>query len=227
MNDLTEKLNKVRARIAAASLKALRNQDAVTLLAVSKQQPADSIRRLYAAGQRHFGENYLQEALQKQQALADLDITWHFIGPLQSNKTREVAQHFSWVHSADRAKLLQRLSDQRPSSLPPLNICLQVNIDHEPQKAGAEPEAVAELARLADALPGLRLRGLMAIPSISAADQTGYSSFDRMKRIFDGLRAQGMQLDTLSMGMSADLESAILAGSTLVRVGTDLFGARS
>ncbi len=227
MNDLKEKLNKVRARIGAACQSAGRSEDSATLLAVSKQQTADRIRKLFAAGQGHFGENYVQEALQKQKQLADLDITWHFIGPLQSNKTREVAQHFSWVQSADRPKLLQRLSDQRPPSLPPLNICLQVNIDLEPQKAGAHPGAVPELARLVSQLPGLKLRGLMAIPSVAAADQTGHSSFARMKQLFDGLRTEGLELDTLSMGMSADLEAAILAGSTMVRVGTDLFGARS
>jgi pyridoxal phosphate enzyme (YggS family) len=227
MNDLKEQLDKVRSRIAVACQGAGRDGDAVALLAVSKQQPAGRIRELFVAGQRHFGENYLQEALLKQAQLADLDIAWHFIGPLQSNKTREVAQNFSWVQSADRARLLQRLSDQRPPALPPLNICLQVNIDDEPQKAGAAPAEVTELAQLANRLPGLKLRGLMAIPGVAANGATQPESFARMKRLFDDLLARGLKIDTLSMGMSADLETAIEAGSTLVRVGTDLFGPRT
>jgi len=226
MNDLKTNLNKVRARIDQATELARRPAGSVMLLAVSKQQTAERIRALYDAGQRHFGENYQQEALQKQQQLADLDIVWHFIGPLQSNKTREVAQHFSWVHSVDREKLLQRLSDQRPGSLSPLNICLQVNIDLEPQKAGAKPEDVAALARLASTLPGLELRGLMAIPSVQQINQTDADSFVRMKLLFEELKSSGLQIDTLSMGMSADLEAAIAAGSNLVRIGTDLFGPR-
>jgi len=226
MNDLKTNLNKLRARIDRATELARRPAGSVMLLAVSKQQTAERIRALYDAGQRHFGENYQQEALQKQQQLADLDIVWHFIGPLQSNKTREVAQHFSWVHSVDREKLLQRLSDQRPGTLPPLNICLQVNIDLEPQKAGARPEDVAALARLASTLPGLELRGLMAIPSVQQINQTDADSFVRMKLLFEELKSSGLQIDTLSMGMSADLEAAIAAGSNLVRIGTDLFGPR-
>lgn len=212
--------------MAAACQAAGRDRDSVTLLAVSKQQPADRIRQLFTAGQRHFGENYLQEAVQKQAQLGDLDIVWHFIGPLQSNKTREVARHFDWVHSVDRPRLLQRLSDQRPANLSPLNICLQVNIDREQQKAGADPGEVPELARLASNLPGLKLRGLMAIPQL-VYGQTSPRSLVRMKQLFDDLRAEGLELDTLSLGMSADLEPAIQAGSTMVRVGTDLFGART
>lgn len=227
MNDLKNKLDMVRARITRASLKADRNPDSVSLLAVSKRHSANSIRTLVIAGQTHFGENYVQEALEKQQQLADPDIVWHFIGPLQSNKTREVAQHFDWVQSVDRQKLLLRLSDQRPDSLPPLNICLQVNIDNEPQKSGASSTDILALARLTTELPGLKLRGLMAIPRISAVDRTGSSSFDRMRHLFESLRAEGMEVDTLSMGMSSDLESAIKAGSTMVRVGTDLFGPRN
>ncbi len=227
MNDLKTKLHTVRARIDLATRNAGRPPDSVALLAVSKRHSTDRIRSLYAAGQRHFGENYVQEALQKQQQLVDLDITWHFIGPLQSNKTREVAEHFSWVQSVDREKLLQRLSDQRPESLPPLNICLQVNIDLEPQKAGARPEEITELARLANTLRGLKLRGLMAIPSIASVEQPNSSSLAKMRQLFEELRADGLDLDTLSMGMSADLESAIQAGSSMVRIGTDLFGLRS
>ncbi len=225
MNDLKTNLHKVRSRIDLALENSGRLADSVALLAVSKLHSADRIRSLYAAGQRQFGENYVQEALQKQQQLEDLDIIWHFIGPLQSNKTREVAEHFSWVQSADREKLLRRLSDQRPPSLPPLNILLQVNIDLEEQKAGIKPEEVAGLARLASSLPRLKLRGLMAIPSIHSSDLAD-SSFDRMRQLFEQLRAEGLELDTLSMGMSADLESAIKAGSTMVRIGTDLLGAR-
>jgi hypothetical protein len=227
MNDLKIKLNQVRARIATAIQNADRKPDAVSLLAVSKRHNANSIRNLFIAGQQHFGENYVQEALQKQQQLADLDLVWHFIGPLQSNKTREVAQHFDWVQSVDREKLLLRLSEQRPDNLPPLNILLQVNIDNEPQKSGATATDILALASLAKELPGLKLRGLMAIPSISAADQTQGNSFDRMRQLFESLRSEGMDLDTLSMGMSADLEPAIAAGSTMVRIGTDLFGPRS
>ena len=225
MNDLKTKLHKVRSRIDLALETSGRQKDSVALLAVSKLHSADRIRQLYDAGQRQFGENYVQEALQKQQQLADLDITWHFIGPLQSNKTREVAEHFSWVQSADREKLLRRLSDQRPASLPPLNILLQVNIDLEEQKAGCKPEELASMARLANSLPRLKLRGLMAIPSMHSSDLTE-SSFDKMRQLFEQLRADGLELDTLSMGMSADLESAIKSGSTMVRIGTDLLGPR-
>ena len=224
MNDLTTKLHKVRSRIDLALEHSGREADSVALLAVSKHHAASRIRSLYAAGQRQFGENYVQEALQKQQQLQDLDIVWHFIGPLQSNKTRELAQHFSWVQSVDREKLLKRLSDQRPDSLPPLNILLQVNIDQEAQKAGVRPEEITMLAKAADRLPRLKLRGLMAIPSIQTSGSS--NSFDRMKQLFDQMRADGFELDTLSMGMSADLESAIKAGSTMVRIGTDLMGER-
>lgn len=226
MNDLKTKLDKVRASIAEASQNAGRAADEVRLLAVSKLQPEDKIRALFAAGQHDFGENYLQEALQKQHLLDDLDICWHFIGPLQSNKTREVAQNFSWVQSVDREKLLRRLSSQRPQDMPPLNICLQVNIDDEPQKAGAAAAEIPQLARLASTLPGLRLRGLMAIPAVTDNGQTDAGSLRRVRQLFDAVRADGLALDTLSMGMSADLEAAIQSGSTMVRIGTDLFGPR-
>jgi hypothetical protein len=226
MNDLKTKLDKVRSRIHEACKNTGRADSDASLLAVSKLQPAEKIRALFDAGQRDFGENYVQEALLKQQQLADLDIRWHFIGPLQSNKTREVAEHFSWVQSVDREKLLQRLSAQRPPKLPPLNICLQVNIDNEPQKAGAPVAEIPQLAKLANTLPGLRLRGLMAIPAVSADGQTDYQSLLRVADLFRSLRAEGLELDTLSMGMSGDLEAAIEAGSTMVRIGTDLFGPR-
>ena len=226
MNNLKENLNNVRARIEAACEKAGRNPGEVVLLAVSKLHPAERVRALRALGQRAFGENYVQEALAKQQQLADQDIEWHFIGPLQSNKTREAAAHFDWVQSADRDKILRRLSGQRPDSLGPLNVCIQVNIDREPQKAGVLPEGAAELARLAGSLPGLRLRGLMTIPRMATAGHDPCDSYRRMKELFEELRDAGIAMDTLSMGMSADLEQAIAQGSTLVRVGTDLLGPR-
>jgi hypothetical protein len=188
--------------------------------------PTERIRGLFGLGQRAFGENYVQEALAKQSLLQDLDIEWHFIGPLQSNKTREVAAHFDWVQSADRQKILRRLSEQRPGDLPALNVCIQVNIDREPQKAGALPEAAEELARAVMELPGLRLRGLMTIPRIGSEEYDPGDSYRRMHELFRSLQTAGLEMDTLSMGMSADLEQAIIHGSTMVRIGTDLLGAR-
>jgi pyridoxal phosphate enzyme (YggS family) len=226
MNNLKENLDNVRARVAAACESAGRAGGNVRLLAVSKKHPAERIRELFGLGQRAFGENYVQEALAKQARLNDLDIEWHFIGPLQSNKTREVAAHFDWVQSADRPKILRRLSEQRPAGLPALNVCIQVNIDREPQKAGVLPESTAELARLALGLPGLRLRGLMTIPRMGDGEYDPSDSYRRMSGLFRELRDAGLDLDTLSMGMSADLEQAILHGSTMVRVGTDLLGPR-
>jgi pyridoxal phosphate enzyme (YggS family) len=227
MNDLKENLDNVASRLRRACEAARRNPSDVRILAVSKRQPADKIRTLHACGQRAFGENVVQEALAKQEALRDLDIEWHFIGAIQSNKTSAIAEHFDWAQSVDREKLLRRLSDQRPSGLAPLNICLQVNIDDEPQKAGASPSETPALLQLASELPGIRLRGLMAIPR--ADSESGGASADslqRVKALFDACRAEGHDLDTLSLGMSADMERAILAGSTMVRVGTDIFGPR-
>ena len=180
------------------------------------------------AGQRAFGENYVQEALEKIEALADLrtSIEWHLIGPLQSNKTRVVATHFDWVHSVDRLKLAERLSAQRPVGLPPLQVCLQVNISGEPSKSGIEPDAALPLARSVAALPGLRLRGLMAIPEPDPDPQTQRAPHRALARLLYDLNAAGLALDTLSMGMSADLEAAILEGATIIRVGTAIFGAR-
>jgi len=226
MNDLKQNLDNVRARIAAACERAGRQAGEVRLLAVSKRQPPERIRALNALGQRSFGENYVQEALAKQGQLGDLDIEWHFIGPLQSNKTREAAEHFDWVQSADREKILRRLSAQRPPGLPKLNVCIQVNIDREPQKAGVLPENAADLADLARGLPGLRLRGLMAIPRMGAEAYDTADSYRRMRELFVELLESGNEMDTLSMGMSADLESAIENGSTMVRIGTDLLGPR-
>lgn len=226
MNDLNEKLESINARIARACLTAGRRAEEISILAVSKGQPAGKIRQLFAAGQAAFGENYLQEALAKQAQLADLELQWHFIGPIQSNKTGEIARHFQWVQSVDRAKILQRLSRQRPDELPNLNICLQVNIDQEAQKAGASPEEIPRLAELANALPRLRLRGLMAIPKPASSKSDTFPAFQRMHRMFCQLRASDPAIDTLSIGMSSDFEQAIRAGGTMVRIGTDLFGPR-
>ena len=181
---------------------------------------------LHELGQVSFGENYVQEALAKMAQVSDTDIEWHFIGPLQSNKTREVAQHFQWVQSVDRIKILRRLSNQRPANEPDLNVCIQVNIDREPQKAGVMPEQVKELAHAALALPKLRLRGLMTIPQAASTLHDPAGSYLRMATLYQQLIGDGMKLDTLSMGMSGDLEAAIMHGSTMVRIGTDLFGPR-
>ncbi|MCP1367854.1 YggS family pyridoxal phosphate-dependent enzyme, partial [Halomonas sp. BBD48] len=200
------------------------------LLAVSKTKPAALIREAYACRQRDFGENYLQEALDKQAELADLtEIVWHFIGPLQSNKTRAVAEHFDWVHSIDRAKVARRLSEQRPASLGPLNVCLQVNVSGEESKSGVEPEDLEALAAEIVALPNLRLRGLMAIPAPATDMAAQRRPLARLRQLLDTLRQRypHAPLDTLSMGMSDDLEAAILEGATLVRLGTAIFGARA
>jgi hypothetical protein len=226
MNNLKDNLDNVRSRIETACENAGRRPEEVTLLAVSKKHLAERIRALQALGQRAFGENYAQEALAKQKQLEDLDIEWHFIGPMQSNKTREVAGHFDWVQSVDREKILRRLSGQRPPDLPRLNVCIQVNIDREPQKAGVLPEETLPLARLAAELPRLRLRGLMAIPMMPSADHDPSDSYRRMCELFAELRDADFDIDTLSMGMSTDLEQAIAQGSTMVRVGTDLLGPR-
>lgn len=226
MNDLSVKLENVNARIARACEASGRKPGEIRLLAVSKGQSATAIRQLHALGQAAFGENYLQEALPKQQSLRDLDIEWHFIGAIQSNKTSDIAGHFQWVHSVDRERILRRLSAAHPAGGALLNICLQVNIDGEATKSGAPPGSVADLAQLAAALPGIRLRGLMAIPQPASEGGNPAESFAAMRRLFDTLRGDGLALDTLSMGMSADLEQAIEAGSTMVRIGTDLFGPR-
>ncbi len=226
MNNLNANLQNVSARVSTACSQAGRPVDSVRILAVSKRQTVDKIRAMHAAGQTAFGENYLQEAAEKQDELADLGIEWHFIGPIQSNKTREIAARFQWVQSVDREKVLQRLSRQRPDHLPDLNICLQVNIDEEEQKSGIRPEDVLQLALTATGLPRLRLRGLMAIPRPPGNGHDPVHSFERLRHLFEQLCEHGLKLDTLSLGMSADLEQAIAAGSTMVRVGTDLFGPR-
>jgi hypothetical protein len=223
---LADNLQHVRLRIAEAARRHGRDPAAIRLLAVSKTQPAAQVREAFAAGQSEFGENYVQEALKKMAALADLPLTWHFIGPIQSNKTRAIAEHFAWVHSIDRIRIAERLSRQRPAGLAPLDACIEVNISQEPGKRGVAPEAVLPLARAVAGMPGLRLRGLMAIPAPVTDFDAQRAAFGQMRRLFESLRAAGLALDTLSMGMSADLEAAIAEGATLVRVGTAIFGER-
>ncbi|SIT42644.1 putative enzyme [Paraburkholderia ribeironis] len=228
MPDLIHNLEAVRQRIAAAAHVAGRDARSVMLLAVSKTFPAEDVRAAHSAGQRAFGENYVQEALTKIEALADLRaaLEWHFIGPLQSNKTRPVAEHFDWVHSVDRLKIAQRLSEQRPDHLPPLNVCLQVNISGEASKSGVSiPEAV-EVAQQIAALPKLTLRGLMSIPEPAGDIDAQRVPHRQLRELLERLCDDGLALDTLSMGMSADLEAAVLEGATIVRVGSAIFGAR-
>jgi hypothetical protein len=226
MNNLKENLHNVRARVAHASESAGRNPVDIAILAVSKKHSAERIHALQQLGQASFGENYVQEALAKMEQFRHTDVEWHFIGPVQSNKTRELARQFQWVQSVDRIKILRRLSDQRPPGHPDLNICIQVNIDREPQKAGVMPERVKEIAHGALSLPRLRLRGLMTIPQAASALHDPAGSYALMNVLFQELIEDGVVLDTLSMGMSGDLEAAIMHGSTMVRIGTDLFGPR-
>ena len=223
MSTIAENIAKVGVRIREAAQASQRNFADIGLLAVSKTKPADAIREAHAAGVCDFGENYLQEALEKQTQLADLPLIWHFIGPIQSNKTRPIAEHFDWVHSVDRLKIAQRLSEQRPAHLPALNICLQVNVSGEQSKSGCSPEELTALARAVVALPNLRLRGLMAIPEPTDDVAAQHAAFARLRQLRDEL---ALNLDTLSMGMSHDLEAAIAEGATWVRIGTALFGAR-
>jgi len=204
-----------------------RTPDSVQLLAVSKTFSAEHLRYASELGQQIFGENYLQEALEKQRLLADLGLCWHFIGPLQSNKSRAVAEHFSWVHSVDRLKLARRLSEQRPEAMDPLNVCLQVNVSGETSKSGMAPSDVLAMAASVVELPGLRLRGLMALPAVSHDFSTQRRAFAEVAELYQTLIEEGFDLDTLSMGMSGDLEAAIAEGATMVRVGSGLFGARN
>ena len=223
MSTIAENIAKVSERIRAAAQASGRDLDHIGLLAVSKTKPAAAVREAYAAGIRDFGENYLQEALEKQAELSELPLIWHFIGPIQSNKTKPMAEHFAWVHSVDRLKDAQRLSEQRPVSLPPLNICLQVNVSLEPSKSGCAPDELTALALAVSQLPNLCLRGLMAIPEPTDDVAAQRAAFARLRELRDGLP---MPLDTLSMGMSHDLDAAIAEGATWVRIGTALFGAR-
>jgi hypothetical protein len=231
MTSVIGNLQQVRSRIAQACASAGRNVDAVTLLAVSKTFGADAVREAFAAGQRAFGENYVQEALDKIAALADLrpQLEWHLIGPLQSNKTRPVASAFDWVHSVDRLKIAQRLAEQRPAGLAPLQLCLQINISGEASKSGLSPAEVPALARAVAALPAdrVRLRGLMAIPEPAGDTAAQRAPHRALRELLAALNDSGLALDTLSMGMSADLEAAIAEGATMVRVGTAIFGGRT
>lgn len=228
MTMIADHLHQVRARIATATRSAGRPDDGVRLLAVSKTFDAPAVRAAFEAGLAAFGENYVQEGVAKIEALADLRerIEWHCIGPLQSNKTRAVAEHFDWVHGIDRLKIAQRLSEQRPAHLPPLQVCLQVDVDGGANKSGVGVAEAPALARAVAALPRLVLRGIMAIPEPAPDFEAQRALFLRATAVFESLRAEGLALDTLSMGMSADLEAAIAAGSTMVRVGTALFGGR-
>ncbi|KQV23437.1 YggS family pyridoxal phosphate enzyme [Pseudomonas sp. Root329] len=223
MSTIADNIAQVSSRIHAAVLAAKRDEDSVQLLAVSKTKPAEALREAYAAGLRDFGENYLQEALSKQLELADLPLIWHFIGPIQSNKTRAIAEHFAWVHSVDRLKIAQRLSEQRPADLPPLNICIQVNVSGEASKSGCTPADLPALANAISELPRIKLRGLMAIPEPTEDRAAQDAAFAAVQSLQASLN---LPLDTLSMGMSHDLESAIAQGATWVRIGTALFGAR-
>ena len=226
MTTIEVNLQDVRARIATACAAAGRNVEEVTLLAVSKTFGADAVREAFSLGQRAFGENYVQEAVTKMDALTDLPIEWHCIGPLQSNKTRVVAERFDWVHTVDRLKIAERLSEQRPHALPALNVCIQVNIDGGASKSGVAPGEALALARAVAALPRLRVRGLMTIPDVAPDSEAVRAVHASARALFDQAIAAGLAFDTLSMGMSADLEEALAAGSTLVRVGSAIFGAR-
>lgn len=227
MTTITDNLTAVRARIERAARSAGRAAEGIRLVAVSKQQPVSAILQAVAAGQRNFGENYLQEAEPKLAELGTEDLTWHFIGTLQSNKTRPVAEHFDWVHTLDRYKIARRLSEHRPHHATPLQVCIQVKLVEEPRKGGV---ALAELASLAEQvvqLPGLRLRGLMCIPPEEEDAAASRAHFHRLRETLEQLGERGFELDTLSMGMSGDLEAAIAEGATIVRIGTAIFGPRA
>ncbi|MBI2734297.1 MAG: YggS family pyridoxal phosphate-dependent enzyme [Aquabacterium sp.] len=228
MATIANNLQLVTARINQACSRVGRQPDSVTLLAVSKTFPAETVREAFHAGQRKFGENYVQEAVDKIAALADLrdQIEWHMIGPLQSNKTRVVAEHFDWVHTIDRLKIAQRLSEQRPAHLPPLQVCIQVNSSGEASKSGVAPEEALALAQAVSALPRLTLRGVMALPAPTPDPALQKAQLHDVRVAFDTLKSKGLPLDTLSMGMSADLEAAVEEGSSMLRVGTALFGNR-
>ncbi|MGI4721235.1 MAG: YggS family pyridoxal phosphate-dependent enzyme [Janthinobacterium lividum] len=234
MSTIAENLQAVEATIRAACASSGRARNEVNLLAVSKTFPAEAVVEAMAAGQRAFGENYLQEAVDKMAEVARLQpamlpngaVEWHFIGPIQSNKTRPIATHFQWVHTVERLKIAQRLSEQRPDELGPLDICLQVNISGEASKSGASEAELPELARQVAALPKLRLRGLMAIPEATKDEAQQRAAFARLRALFESLRAGGLALDTLSMGMSGDLAAAVAEGATIVRIGSAIFGAR-
>jgi pyridoxal phosphate enzyme (YggS family) len=226
MNDITASLQQIRAQIQAAEHRYGRTPGSVVLLAVSKTHPPEAVKMAYAAGQRAFGENYLQDALTKITSLASLDIDWHFIGPIQSNKTRDIAQHFSWVHTLERERIARRLDEQRPPTLAPLNVCIQVNVSGETTKSGLALDEVSDFAQLVESLPNLALRGLMTIPRNVEGLSEQREQLSVLRLAYERLQGAGHTLDTLSMGMTDDLEAAIAEGSTMVRIGTAIFGAR-
>lgn len=226
MATIATNLQGVNSRIERSAREAGRDPRDIVLVAVTKTFGPDAVRAAYAAGQRHFGESYVQEALEKLPSLADLDLVWHFIGPIQSNKTRPIAERFAWVHSVDRLKIAERLSAQRPAHLPPLEVCIEVNVSGEATKSGVAPDALEALVAAVSRLPRLRLRGLMAVPEPSDDPALQRRPFERLRELRDALNQRGFALDTLSMGMSDDFETAIAAGGTMVRVGTAIFGPR-
>ncbi len=226
MDTFCDRLQRIRARIAETAILFGRAPEEIRLLAVSKTHPVERLREAIDCGQRAFGENYVQEMAEKARALADLEVEWHFIGPIQSNKTRLIAELSGWVHSVDREKIARRLSEQRPAGMPPIQICLQVNVSGEESKSGADPADLPGLAQAVAGLPGLELRGLMAIPAATDDVALQRQAFARVRELMEDLQHRGHRLDTLSMGMSNDLEAAVAEGATIVRVGTALFGAR-
>lgn len=221
-----DNIAKLQQRVRLSAEKSQKAQSDIVLLAVSKTRPAADIRAAFESGLDQFGESYLQEAIDKIGELADLPLTWHFIGPIQSNKTRPIAEHFHWVHSVAREKIARRLSEQRPEGLPPLQVCLQVNISGESSKSGVSPEELPALARQVDELPRLQLRGLMAIPAATEDAREQHRAFAELRRAFEALRQAHPHMDTLSMGMSGDWEAAVAEGSTMIRIGTAIFGPR-
>ena len=224
---LSDNIAKLLERVSRSAEKSQYHNSDILIIAVSKTRSALDIRAAHACGLRHFGENYLQEAQAKIGDLRDLDLVWHFIGPIQSNKTSAIAEHFDWVQSVDREKIARRLSAQRPTHLPALNICLQVNISGESSKSGVTPDQVATLARTVLALPNLKLRGLMAVPAANAADELQHQAFSELRRLLMSIHSLAPDIDTLSMGMSDDMEIAISEGASMVRVGTAIFGPRN
>ena len=227
MTTIASNLQAVRAAISASVASAGRNADEITLLAVSKTFPVGAIREAFAEGQRSFAESYVQESLAKILALKDLAVEWHFIGPIQSNKTRSIAENFAWVHSVDRLKIAERLSLQRPEDLPPLQLCLQVNISDEESKSGVAPEEIGDLAEAVVKLPNLTLRGLMVVPAPSDDESAQRAAFAELRDLYEKINKMGLHLDTLSMGMSDDFPAAIAEGSTMVRIGSAIFGRRN
>ena len=226
-NTIAQNIQSVRGQILALEEKYGRPLGSVQLLAVSKTRPIEDINDAFAENQLYFGENYLQEALSKIEAATETSIEWHFIGPIQSNKTRQIAESFQWVHTVDRLKIAQRLSEQRSAELPPLNVCIQVNVSGEDSKSGIAPEETLSLAKQISELPNIKLRGLMAIPASSSDFEQQRKPFKLLRELKDEVQSQGIELDTLSMGMSNDMEAAIAEGSTIVRIGTAIFGARN